>query len=149
MGHNIMGVKKTKLFVPYEYEFDLIGITTTVKEYKLAWSINNLLNIRLVKDKDLEIAFKNDTFVVISNFIYETENSVLRLLKNKSFGQGAGSHGYLVPELKDFDYIVLISGFEDTFSTEELIQKFRTLSEIDFLQKINVDQLKSRENLIF
>lgn len=144
-----MRAKKTKLNVSYEYDFDLIGISTTVREYKLAWAINNLLGIRLVKDKDLEIAFKNDTFVIISNFIYETENSVFRLLKNRSFEQGVGSQGFLVPELKDFDYIALISGYEDTLSLEELIQKMKTLTEIDYLQRINIEQLKSKENLIF
>lgn len=144
-----MRAKKTKLNVSYEYDFDLIGISTTVREYKLAWAINNLLGIRLVKDKDLEIAFKNDTFVIISNFIYETENSVFRLLKNRSFEQGVGSQGFLVPELKDFDYIALISGYEDTLSLEELVQKMKTLTEIDYLQRINIEQLKSKENLIF
>ncbi len=144
-----MGAKKTKLFVPYEYEFELMGVSTTVKEYKLAWAINNLLNIRLVKEKDLEIAFKNDTFVVISNFVFETENSIFRLLRNRSFNQSAGSQGFLVPELKDFDYIILISGFEDTFSIEELGKKLRDLSEIDYLQRIDINQLKSKENLIF
>lgn len=144
-----MCAKKTKLYVPYEYDFDLIGVSTTVKEYKLAWAVNNLLNIRLVKNKDLEIAFKNDTFVIISNYIYETENSVFRLLKNRSFEQGAGSQGFLVPELKDFDYIVLVSGYEDTLSFDELIQKMKTLTEIDYLQRISVNQLKSKENLIF
>lgn len=144
-----MGAKKTRLFVPYEYEFDLIGVSTTVKEYKLAWAINNVLGIRLVKDKDVEMDFKNDTFVVISNFIYETENSVFRLLRNRSFDQGAGSQSFLVPELKDFDYMVLISGFEDTFSIEEVTHQLKALPEIEFLQRINISQLKSKENLIF
>src|SRR5690606_21615958 len=144
-----MAAKKTKLIVQYDYEFELIGVSTTVKEYKLAWAINNLLNIRLVKDKDLEMTFKNNTYVIISNFMFETENSVFRLLRNKSFDQGVGSQGFLLPELKNFDYIILISGFEDTYSIEELTQKLKTLTEIDYLQRIDIDQLKSKENLIF
>lgn len=142
-------MKNNKLLVSYEYDFDLIGLTSTAKEYKLAWAINNLLHFRLVKNTDLVIDFKDGKNLVISNYIYRTEHSTLRLFRNKSFDTAYQSQGYLIPELKNFDYIVYIQGFEDSFIPEELLKRLRELEEIIYSQKIDVQSLKSRENLIF
>lgn len=142
-------MKKNKLVVSYTYDFDLIGITSSVKEYKLAWAINNVLGIRMVKADDLLLEFKDNQNIVISNFIFETEHSIFRLFKNKSFGKGPGLQGHLLPELKKFDFIILINGFEDTCSINDFIASLRTLNEVEFLQLIDVMGLKSKENLIF
>lgn len=142
-------MKKNKLIVSYEYEFELFGITTPVKEYKLAWAINNSLGIRLIKAEDLLITFKDDKNIIISNFIFETEHSIFRLFKNKSLDKSATTQGYLLPELRNFDFVVLINGFEDTYTIDEFAQTLRNLKEIEYLQKIAVNDLKSKDNLIF
>ena len=145
----LLFMKNTKLFVSYEYDFELLGLTSTAKEYKLAWAINNLMDFRLVKNDDLIIDFKDGKSLVISNYIYKTEHSTFRLFKNKSVDSGFLSQGHLVPELKNFDYIVYIQGFEDSFLPEMLLKQLRELEEIIYIQAIDVQGLKSKENLIF
>ena len=142
-------MKRNKLVVSYEFEFELIGITSSVKEYKLAWAINNVLGIRLIKAEDLVLEFKDNKNIMISNFIFETEHSIFRLFKNRSLERFSEVPGYLLPELRNFDFIVLIDGFEDSFTINEFVDVLRNLEEIQYLQKIDVMSLKSKENLIF
>lgn len=142
-------MKNSKLFVSYEYDFELLGLTSTAKEYKLAWAINNLMDLRLVKNSDLSFDFKDGKSLVISNYLYKTEHSTFRLIKNKSFDTAFYSQGYLLPELKNFDYIIYLQGFEESFLPENFLQRLRELEEIIYIQYIDVQGLKSKENLIF
>lgn len=142
-------MKKNKLIVEYEYNFDLLGIISPAKGYKLAWLINETLKIKLKKEKDLALEFLNDKNIVISNYLFQTEHSIFRLIKNKSYDSGNEGQLYLLPELKDFDYLIMINGFEDTFNSVEVTDKLKQLNEIQYLQKINISDLKSKENLIF
>lgn len=142
-------MKKSKLFVSYEYDFELLGITSSAKEYKLAWSINNTLHIRLLKNEDLIIDFNDGKKIIISNYIYKTENSILRLFRNRSFDTGSEIQNYLLPELRNFDFLIFIKGFEDTYLLEDLISDLRGSLEIMYIQRIDVMNLKSKDNLIF
>ena len=42
-------MRKSKLIIEYEYDFNLIGLISTAKGYKLAWELNQALGIHLVK----------------------------------------------------------------------------------------------------
>jgi hypothetical protein len=53
-------MKRNKLIIDYEFDFELIGIISTAKGYKLAWEINQLLAIHLVKQPDMVVGFKNN-----------------------------------------------------------------------------------------
>ena len=142
-------MKKNKLVVSYEYDFELLGITSSVKEYKLAWAINNSFNFKLKKNEDLVIDFNGGKKIIISNYIFKTQHSSFRLFKNKSFDSASDSPNYLIPELKNFDFVISINGFEDTYLVEEFIQKLRAIAEVMYVQKIDIMGLKSKDNLIF
>ncbi len=141
-------MKKNKLDVSFHFDFDLLGIISTVKEYKLAWHINRVMGIHLIKSDDLEIEFLNQQTLIISNFVYETEISQIRLLKNKSVRSGDQTN-YLIPELHKFDFLLTIFGFDDTFPRKSLITTLKGIQQVQFIQQLPIDQLKSRENLIF
>ena len=141
-------MKKNTLDASYNFDFDLIGIISTVKEYKLAWLINKKLAIRLVKHDDMEIEFLKQKSLVVSNFLYETETSQARLLKNKSM-DFSGQANYLLPELHKFDFLFTIHGFEDTFDRREVVGALKEIPQVQFAQILPMDRLKSKENLIF
>src|SRR5690606_793778 len=101
-------MKNKKLVVEYEYNFVLMGLATSVKEYKLAWHINKVLGISLVKQEEKTVHFLNDREITISYFLFKREYSTFRLLKNKSMS-GAGKSGFLLPELAHFDYLIMIN----------------------------------------
>lgn len=142
-------MKKNKLFVPHEYDFELLGITSSAKEYKLAWSINIALHIKFLKDEDLIINFNDGKQIIISNYKYKTENSILRLFRNKSYDAGSEVQNYLLPELRNFDFLVLVKGFEDTCLIEDLMRDLRGTPDIMYIQRIDIMNLKSKDNLIF
>ncbi len=144
-----MALKKKKLEAEADYDFSLIGIITELKEYKLAWYLNSVLGIHLAKNQDIEIEFIKGHNLLISNYIYETEHSSLRLLKNKSISDFNTNKAFIVPELNRFDYLILLRGFESSLPLNEIRQKVSEIPKIQFVQHFPVDNIKSRENLIF
>jgi len=142
-------MKKLKLENDVQYDFTLVGITCTLKEYRLAWKLNKLLEIQLNKEKDIEIEFLKNQNLIISNYLHETENSQIRLLKNKSTDDFTIQSAYLLPELKEFDYFIIIRGFEDTISIDVLKSRIATIVEVHYTKEFVIENLKSKENLIF
>ncbi|NJN26583.1 MAG: IPExxxVDY family protein [Cyclobacteriaceae bacterium] len=142
-------MKKKKLEAEIHYDFSLFGIISPMKEYKIAWWINKLLEVGLVKAKDVEIDFLKIQNLLISNFVFETEHSTMRLIKNKSVDSMAPGSAYLMPELHRFDYLIMINGFEATITTSILKEKLSQIPQVQFVQKFDIEDLRSRENLIF
>lgn len=139
-------MKKSKLLVQYEYDFELFGISSPVRDYKLAWLLNQALNIHIVKVEDLEIEYNNQDTIITSHFLYETEYAKLRLIRNKSFGEE--KKPLLIPELPNFDYFLLIQDQSHVFDSTEILQKLRKMDLIQYIQLIETEKLKSKENLI-
>lgn len=140
-------MKKNKLLIDYEYDFTLLAVLSEIKEYKLAWQINKKLHIKLVKEEDIHFHFLNQQNLIVSNYKFATEHTTFRLLKNKSVQQGSNS--CLIPELEQFDYLIMIQGVGDFFDGIDLLKSLKELPAIQYISHININQLKSRENLIF
>jgi len=71
---------------------------------------------------------------------------VVRLLKNKFSEEG--KLVYLLPELKHLDYLLIIDSHDDTFQIENLYHCLLKLKAIEYLNEIDLDNLKSKQNLI-
>ncbi len=143
------GTKTIKLVVEYDYDFDLIGIIAPLKGHKLAWYLNNELRVDLKKEDDLYIDFVNEGQLVIINYIFETEYSNFRLIKNKSCEFANIASPYLIPELKEYDYFILVKDESGTFSVPEAMEKLKNISGIEYIKEIETENLKSKDNLIF
>jgi hypothetical protein len=143
-------MKKTRLASDYSYDFTVLGLTSVAKEYKLAWSMNHALHLNLKKQNDITIQFLNNSSLVISNYLHQSENSSIRLLKNKSFAAGDDINSlYLVPELKNMDYLILINDEAGAMDVQEIIENISRLDIVEFVTRIDTEKLKSKENLIF
>lgn len=142
-------VKKNKFILDVNYEFDfvLIGIISAARDFKLAWLLNQILEINLSKINDLDYHLsKNDTFL-ISNFIYETDFSIFRLIKNRAVEFFNIKKPYLLPELKSYDYFVLLNG-EFAAYYPEYILKIRDIPDIQLVKQVDYEALPSKENLL-
>ena len=137
-------MKRNRLVVEYTYSFDLIGITTSIKFYKLAWLLNNALGVDFVKEKDyiLELKNKPNTFELYS---FPESEPLLTLYRNKSVSTDAG---YLLPEFTHFDYILKIPAESQTFALKEIEEVLRDINMIEYIAALNVDTLKSRDNFL-
>ncbi len=142
-------MKISKLSFDLDFNFDLLGLVSSIKEYKLAWCINQSLHVKLVKEKDIKIEFITDKNIIISNFIFQTEYSTLRLIKNRAEDTSQHHLAFLLPELKQFDYFLMLTDEGDTYLFSDLVEKLRAIHHIQFIAKIDTSNLKSKENLIF
>jgi hypothetical protein len=150
-------MKKSKLVIDYEYNFELIGIATAARGYKLAWEINQRLGIGLVKQADLIVGFKNNEEKPFSFYAYETSLNRLKLFKNKptfveTASAGKSSEGdsgkyYLIPEFPHFDFIILAAMEEHTHL--QLIDLIKSIPTIQLATSIPLEGLKSKSNFIF
>ena len=138
----------TKLVIDYEYDFDLYGIVAPVKEYKLAWLLNKEFGWDLCKREDLELDFLNDGKLVISYYTQENEFSFFRMMKNQCDSEKLNIP-FLLPEIKQFDYLLQLEG-EILYKLEEndVLDKLRNISFVQYPLKIEVENLKSKDNLL-
>ena len=139
-------MKKSKLVIDYEFDFGLWGITRAARGYKLAWEINQLLGIRLVKQPDLVVGFKNNEEKCFSFYAYETALNRLKLFKNRPSDLDAGKY-FLIPEIPHFDFIILAAMEEK--HTHELVHQIRSIPAVELVAPIPLDGLKSKSNFIF
>jgi hypothetical protein len=149
-------MKKSKLVIDYEFNFELIGITTTARGYKLAWDINQRLGVSLVKQPDLVVGFKNKEEKPFSFYAYETPLNRLKLFKNKStFGETAtfdrsseeeSGKYFLIPEFPHFDFIILAAMEDQTL--KQLINSIKTIPSVQLAASIPLEGLKSKSNFI-
>jgi hypothetical protein len=139
-------MKKSKLVIDYEFDFDLLGVTTIARGYRLAWEINACLGIRLVKQPDLMVGFKNNEEKNFSFYAYQTPLNRLKLFKNKPSDADQGKY-YLIPEFPHYDFIILAAMEEQ--QTPGLINLIRTIPSVQLITSIPLEGLKSKYNFIF
>ncbi len=142
-------MKTIRLSVDYDYDFEIIGLITSLKGYKLAWNINNELRIDLKKEEDISINFLNDGKLVIINYNFKTEYSNFRLIKNKSCEFVNIASPYLIPELKEYDYFIQLQDENSFLSTSSIKEKLNKISGIEYIKVVETENLKSKDNLIF
>ena len=140
-------MKKSKLVIDYNYDFELTGIISTSKGYKLAWEMNGKLGINLVRQPDLTVGFKNKQERLFSFYSYETRINRLKLFKNKPIDYESGNY-FLVPEFPRFDFIILTrSGNADFYGL--VMKSLKEIPSIEMSAPIPTTTLKSKVNFIF
>jgi hypothetical protein len=141
------GLKKSKLIIEYNFDFDLLGITTSAKSYKLAWELNHMLAIRLVKQNDIIVGFKNNIERTYSFFTHQTAACQIKLFRNKPNEADAEKH-FLVPEYPHFDYIMMFQCDERPL-VKKMLESIKQISSVELATFIPLADLKSKENFIF
>lgn len=142
-------MKVTKLEIEYHYDFLLFGLIAPHKEYKVAWTLNQLLNIDLASGLDVEIKYKNQSSVKFCNYLYETDYVTFRLLRNKAIESDKIAKPYLLPELKEYDYFLIVEGDEDILDRQDIKKPIKHSELFTYVEEFDAQVLKSRENLIF
>ncbi|WP_420316009.1 IPExxxVDY family protein [Ekhidna sp.] len=142
-------MKKNKLDGGYSIDFELFGLVCNKKEYTLAWHLNQEMEINLVKQDDVKIEYADKTSILISNYLYETEYVLFELLQNKLVGSGNIKYKLLMPELKQFDYLLKFKDLTGEITSENVSAIIKGIPIIEYAMRLNFDNLKSRENLLY
>ncbi len=140
-------MKKSKLVIEYEFDFDVLGITSTLKGYRLAWEINQRLGIHLVKQPDLMVGVKKDIETGFMYYAFETQLNRLKLLKNQTSEVEKGKY-FLIPEFPRFDFIILARLNELTLA-EPLAECIKKIPSIELVVPLRMDTLRSKSNFVF
>jgi hypothetical protein len=138
-------MKKNRLEIEYSYDFELLGLTTSSKSYKLAWELNRMLNIRMIKKPDLVIQLRTQQ-LSYSVHAHESPVNTVRLFRNKS-NETDHSRNLLVPEYPHGDFILMFQG--EAEHSNRLHNLLRNISSIELVAFIPLDALKSKDNFIF
>ena len=80
-----MLINKNKDFSEESVNFDVIGLVTTDKEYKIAWHLNKLFDINLIKKSDDIINLVDGSKIMISYLEFKSTKTTIPLLKNNEF----------------------------------------------------------------
>ncbi len=142
-------MKAIKLVVEYDFDFEFIGLISSLKGHKLAWNINNELKIELKKEDDICLDFLHEGQLIIINYNFETEYSNFRLIKNKSCEFANIASPYLIPELKEYDYFIQLQDESGFFGISTIMEKLKNINGVEYIKLIETENLKSKDNLIF
>ena len=130
------------LEIEEEYDFEIIGVSSHEKDYRLAWSLNKTLDWRLVRIADAVVEGKRSTtHHARFRWTHPVDQTVFTLIDNKT------PEGTLMPDLTQFDYLLKIE--QPVESTMRKLQE--GLRKTDFVlafQLQEVDKLKFKDHLL-
>lgn len=152
-------MKRQLLTIEYDYNFLLIGICCSSKDYRLGYELNKALGLSLKKVKDITLgstakAKKNEINLLseegnndvpsYSVYVYQHPNTglVYNVIANKSSGN------LLIPEKKECDYFLMITGEAHSKEKGEALKKVKVIPMILTAFEIDPNKLKSKDHLI-
>lgn len=139
-------MKTKKIKYDPEYNFELLGVSSADDDYKLSWHLSKLLNAEFVWLANLEI--RDDRFSELQIFnVFECvtlpQTSNIKLIGNRA------NVGFLIEELKNIDYFILIFDCDNQTTIDSLISQIKTIESITGIFRLKPENLKSREKLLF
>ena len=140
-------MKKAKLQIEPTFDFELLGIVSPIREYRMAWLVNQELELNLVKADDLELEFLNTEKLEIAQYFLSLPHGFIQLLKNKALNSSQ-QLAYLIPELKNLDYFLLVQDETEQLDLSNFMEKLSRNSLVQSIVRIDISKLKSKENLL-
>lgn len=134
--------KKFKLSIQQETEFNLAGISTTLRDYKLAYSINQHLNADFKRIIDFQfIPDQMSETIDFSMFQYHLpdSSSSICLLQNRHID------GFLIPAFRQADYFFITSNLPGKIGITDYISELRKVPNILTAFMLETVQLKNAD----
>jgi hypothetical protein len=139
-------MKTKKLRYKPDFEYSIIGISTSEDDYKISWLLNKNTDIQLSRSENLEIREDRKTEILrfsVFKGVDKASGIKHRLVSNKC------SEGYLVEELKNIDLFLVVYCKDENKYASKIISELKKLQEINAVFNIDGSKLKSKEKLIF
>lgn len=139
-------ITKHHLDFENEIDYDLIGICSHVGDYRLVWSINESLNVNLIKASEL-FEMTNKKGVLTSQHPYyfahnEADRWDLYLIKNKNEGK------FLIPEKQQIDYFLFVCN-NFTVDIDLWVDELRSIESVIAAYAFDPEELSSTEQIVF
>ena len=150
-----------------EIDYSLIAIHTTLEDYRLAYFINQRLHVNLNKsikeiqitDKEGEVHFSRFHYYEkkkdISWDLIQNINEVIQQKKEDNqglftnFELEVAKKVYMIPEFKKVNYFLKIENSEDNTNLIEIQSELNSIDQIATNYIVDINKIKSKNNLIF
>lgn len=142
-------MKTFTLDVDYECDFALFGLVSSTRDYTLAWTLNQALRLRFVKQPELLLNLLSRGRLVFTHYLYATETLTCRLLRNRSIAPSTLKKPFLAPDIKEYDYLLQVSTGTSSLPPEALLGQLAALPEVQLISQFDPNDLKFKENLLF
>jgi hypothetical protein len=130
---------KHMLEIELECDFELVGISCHLRDYRLCWTLNKMLDINLVRTEEGAVT-EHGNFTMYQDKSEDIRTEIT-LLVNRS------NNGWFIPEQRQADYLLLLRD-NALWSIDELLQMLRDHAQILTAYAIDPNALKSKENLL-
>ena len=145
----------------YEHNYSLIGIHSTLEDYRIAYFLNKNLDLFLSRLKEnLDFSSIDCSF---SLYHYEDETTLTSwsLIANKhifishvnanniNLFKEETKTSFLISEKKEIDYFIKINGNVNHTDLQNVIQKINNTKQIITSYSLDPNELKSKDYLIF
>lgn len=132
--------KKNKIVVEPFDDIRIIGINSHLEDYKLAWYINNVLKINLVKYSDIV----NEDGQPFSFYLYDGgENSNAFNLVALSNGEAKWMKMALPT-----DYLIVIRNFITDENYQSVMSKIKQIPGVIVVYNVDIEHTKKIDNLL-
>lgn len=123
--------KKKKIVVEPFDDIKIIGICTHLEDFKLAWHINKLLNINLVKYSDIV----NEDGLEFSFYLYDGGENC----NTYNLVEISNSEGRWVTFSPATDYIIVIRNFINEENLAKHLEKIKHIEGVQLAYVIDLD----------
>ena len=123
-------------------DYQLIGIVSPSKEFKIAWIINDSLKVSLSKIDNEIINLSNGSSISISHLLYKRNRGFIRLINNKIINNTEKLN--LISSLSNFDYIIQFSSNFFEFESFNIINKLKSYNDIQFANFVDHNLIKEK-----
>lgn len=139
-------IKKHQLTFENEYAYDLIGICSHYSDYRLVWSLNDALQLRLEKADDLFLVSakkggENSGFPFYE--MHDEERHLdIYLIKNKHEGK------YLISEKQQIDYFLFVCE-NVVIDIDQCVDQLREIQGVMAAYAFDPTSFGSTEQIVF
>lgn len=122
----------------------MYGIVSQEKPHRLAWYINKFNPFAFTRVDDYQITI-HDKECMFAQFVFnhEENHTTYTLIANRD------ESSFLLPEVKNYDYLLVITGATDFFEEHPLKDMFKQIPVVQIVYEIETEKLKSKSNLIY
>ncbi len=138
---------KLTLDLPLDFDFAVLGLTCGLRSHRVAWQLNDLLGLSFEAAEDWAVEGKSGQSFFL-HYEYQTEASLWRLWRNRSVDGQGDRPAHLLPEAKQYDYLLLLEGEEIQDQLGTYLSKVKTLPDLQWAQSLDLDDLPSKANLL-
>jgi len=130
--------------IDYFEGYQLLGLASQLKDYSLAFFINQKLDINLKKYENLDFCDSEGQSHSFSWYFYEDEqlSAKMYLISNSS------TTAKLIPANKELDYFLLLKDFPSDKFTNLILSKSREIQNLQAIFKFDLNKIKNADILI-